>query len=155
VRVRHLDNLSRVCDGSPYRDAPAYQGPGPHLTYLVGIIDTVELNEWATSQDATAYELVGCVTRVAGPHVTDCSYVSTASNAFTERLVRGDIQIRLLEVRTGRQITLVTISGQPAPVCPSILPPGFTDGDIEYGTVDDAAVSRTIGPYVSRTVATG
>lgn len=146
-----IKSLDDVCEGKTYRDSPAYDGPGPHQVHLTGTDWAANLNDWATSSNADEYKLVGCLTLVPGPHQQDCTYTDSDAGLITQRLVRADIQVRLIEVRTGRQVTQTTIAGKPDQTCQISLMFG-RDGGIQYGLIDEDAFSRAIDPYARRTV---
>jgi hypothetical protein len=78
--------------------------------------------------------------------VDHCIYRG-ASGANTRTLVRGDVEFRLVEVSTGREVAKVPVPGLASPKCETVV---FGDGETQYGPPDDNAIALALAPYFSR-----
>lgn len=137
--------LGAVCTGKVYPDSPPFAGERPHPIRIVGLDKAKQ--QWAPAGDAAdKYQLVACATPVAGPVVDDCVYRG-AGGTTTRTLVRGDVEFRLVEIRTGREVAKVPATGLASPKCETVV---FGTGDTQVGPPDDDAIALALAPYFSQ-----
>ena len=138
-------DLEAVCTGKVYPDAPPFAGQRPHPMLLVGLGSVRQ--QWAPSDNAPdRYQLVACATRVAGAFVDTCDYRG-AGGVSTQTLVRGDVEFRLVEVSSGREVARVPVAGLVSPTCQTVV---TGDNPRQYGPVDQDALVLALAPYFSK-----
>lgn len=125
-------DLDKACGGKVYAKGTAYQGKGPHpvaifMTSSHGFLEQTTVYPpkgaaWAPSEpeETADVQLVACAT-LAGeaPTSEKCGY----GVVVTSRVVpmsQATYQVRVLEVRTGRELRSVTVPAEDFE-CPSAI----------------------------------
>jgi hypothetical protein len=107
---------------APWRDAPAFEGRGPHPMWVIGLSPTQYdfPDDW-TSETVDATELVVCVEGPEkGEHLDACYYeggISAFGNYTLVDFYATRIKVKVYELRTGKEIDSYTkqFDGDPCP----------------------------------------
>ena len=141
-----LDDARLTCDrGRTFSDAPAYDPARANPLAVVGVSEVTQQRWFAVP--IAELVLIACGTRIAGPKVDNCFYSGTAP---VQDLVRGDVQFRILELRTGKEIGAVAAAGKDAPTCKTVLFGYEAKQEIQYGPVDPDRIFTALQPYFKK-----
>lgn len=135
--VQELLNADEYCQApAPWRDAPAYDGGGPHPMWMIGLDpDTYDFPAEWISGSVTATEIVVCVDGPErGEFLESCYYeggISAFGNYTEVSFYATRINVEFFELRTGKQVDSYTeeFDGDP---CPEVLE-YTTYGYIDHG----------------------
>jgi hypothetical protein len=135
-------DLADVCAKKRiFADAPAYAGKGPHQLLLIGLVEAQQPWNFGALKEI---QLAACAQRTGGPKIDNCFY---SGDTPVQNLVRGDVKIRLVELRTGRDVATVKAAGKPKATCKTILMGYEAKQKIQYGPLDDEAIYAALRPY--------
>jgi hypothetical protein len=159
--VREDEDLDRVCDQWYYPTSPKYAGAALHQISIGVVSDrtsksrfmnkfvapyslgTAAQNAWRAENPAKS-QLMACVDLVSvGGQAKKCKY--TDPKPDTVALRRGNYQLRLFEVATGRKLIDKKLVGEDEE-CPSMVFVG-TDKTI-YSKPTDRQLYELLRPYV-------
>ena len=143
-------DLAAVCEGATYPAAPPYAGPGPHPIVLVAHPERPELSV-PLSEAVSEVQLVACAHRLDS-FIENCSYFNGRRGA-NQDLVSGDVQLLIVEVRTGNRVDRTVAPGQPSPSCAPEISGSGTSGQTQYGPVDWQAINAVLDRYRSQPAA--
>ena len=151
-----------------YPDGQPYAGKGIHHLVMAAIdnynaeavedLDSTKLpNLWSPGSVPGMYpdrftQLLLCVyqdRKYPGRTVDTCKYKDGDKIRTTAKLLSARYQYRLLEAKTGRQITTFSMTGT-EDTCPAIVHSDF-EGRKYYQIVSDAALTAKLRPYVEGT----
>jgi hypothetical protein len=130
---------------APWRDAPVFEGRGPHPMWVIGLSPSQYdfPDDW-TSETVDATELVVCVEGPEkGEHLESCYYeggISAFGNYTEVDFYATRIKVKVYELRTGKEIDSYTkqFDGDP---CPEELEYTYYYTDIGPPSTVEAEVS--------------
>jgi hypothetical protein len=138
IEFEHVQELllaDEYCQApAPWRDAPAYDGGGPHPMWLIGIDPNAYdfPAEW-TTDDVASTEIVVCVDGPErGEFLESCYYEGgiSAFGSYTEvSFYATRIKVKVFELRTGKQVDSYTeaFDGDPCPEYLEYTTYGYVD----------------------------
>lgn len=152
---RVLDGYAAVCGGRAFTGAPAYTGPGPHPTLIFdGLSASSDLLDLPVSWRAAAVadaQLVACVRQSVAFLAKQCEYTEMFHGTTQTKVTMAyaDFEYTLYEIRTRRQVAVVTVRGADITCDGTIAyrpgtPPPQQLSKLEPGQVRDA-LSKYIG----------